>query len=59
MKLRHRNDYFWLEEPNKINFCPDLAEYIFGEMGWDKRIDTASDFVELYELILEWEKEVQ
>jgi hypothetical protein len=35
-----------------------LAEYVFAEMGWDKRIDTESDFVELYELILEWQKEV-
>jgi hypothetical protein len=55
---RHPDDILWFERPNKVCFCPDLAEYVFSEMGWDKRIDTESDFVELYELVLDWQKEV-
>jgi hypothetical protein len=55
---RHPNDILWFARPNRICFCRDLAEYVFAEMGWDKRIDTESDFVELYELVLEWQKEV-
>lgn len=55
---RHPDDFFWFERPNQMCFCPDLAEYVFGEIGWDKRIDTESDFVELYEIILDWQKEL-
>ena len=55
---RHPDDFVWFEHPNRLCFCPDLAEYVFGEMAWDKRIDTESDFVELYEIILDWQKEV-
>jgi len=55
---RHPDDFLWFEHPNQICFCPDLAEYVFGEIGWDKRIDIESDFVELYEVVLEWQKEL-
>lgn len=49
----------WLKEPNKLCLTEDLGEYIH-EMGfdWDEEL-SESQFVELWELILEWQKDVQ
>ena len=55
-----RETIMWLIRDRLFILNDDLCEYI-EEMGynWPKRTATRAEFVELWELVLDWQKEVQ
>lgn len=53
------NDLMWLKEPNILMIDDDLGEFLL-ENSFDNEttLDKAT-FIEFWELVLEWQKEVQ